>query len=409
LNSLAIISTHPIQYYAPIFRLLAEKMDGRVKVFYETIPDSLKQGIGYDRSFEWDVDLLSGYEYAVGKQGLNQFRLSLEERQYSAVLMMGWQSAFLLKSMYLCRAAGVPMMVRGDSHLLTPRSSIKRGLKELFYRVFFTQFGACLTVGAWNAEYYRHYGVPGNKIIPSPHCVDNAWFADKAEKLRSQRAELRSRWGFDAGDTVFLFVGRLTDMKHVEDFIKALSIVNKKKSVILSEAKNLSSSKQGQGMFRAAQHDRTEAIERSRSIKGLIIGDGPLRNELAKESEKISAPVVFGGFLNQTEIIQAYVAADCLVLPSDARETWGLVVNEAMACGLPCIVSDQVGCGPDMIIQGKNGMIFKCGDEDLARAMIVWQKQDLAEQVRSANSFVLQKHSCESAVHGILQGLNILS
>jgi glycosyltransferase involved in cell wall biosynthesis len=85
---------------------------------------------------------------------------------------------------------------------------------------------------------------------------------------------------------------------------------------------------------------------------------------------KDKLPVKFAGFLNQSRMASAYVAADALVLPSDGGETWGLVVNEAMACGLPCFVSDRVGCGPDMILPGETGAVFPLGDcEALARLL----------------------------------------
>jgi len=119
-------------------------------------------------------------------------------------------------------------------------------------------------------------------------------------------------------------------------------------------------------------------------------------------------PVSFTGFLNQTEIAQAYVAGDCLVLPSDYGETWGLVVNEAMVCGLPAIVSDRVGCGPDLVEEGITGSIFPFGDVDaLAKKMIdlASDSRKAEEMGQRAKQLVLQNYSVEKAVEGTMKAI----
>lgn len=90
----------------------------------------------------------------------------------------------------------------------------------------------------------------------------------------------------------------------------------------------------------------------------LVVGDGELRQLAMAQANRSRLPVTFAGFLNQSHMARAYTAADCLVLPSDHGETWGLVVNEAMACGLPAIVSDRVGCGQDLVVEGVTGFTF---------------------------------------------------
>src|SRR5262249_218947 len=154
--------------------------------------------------------------------------------------------------------------------------------------------------------------------------------------LRRHRHELRRKWQLNQDSTVFVFAGKFTSKKRPLDFIRAI--------------------------IRVARE--------SLAIEGLMVGDGPLRNQCEQLIIAVQAPVRFTGFLNQSEIPAAYVAADALVLPSDGGETWGLVVNEAMACGLPCIVSDRVGCGPDLIASTDAGMIYPVGDiPALAQAM----------------------------------------
>ena len=122
-------------------------------------------------------------------------------------------------------------------------------------------------------------------------------------------------------------------------------------------------------------------------------------------------PVTFTGFLNQTEIPAAYAAADCLVLPSDHRETWGLVVNEAMACGLPAIVSDQVGCGPDLIEPGQTGAIFPSGNwEALAQTLVdlAADPDALRRQGENAHAKVAA-YSVEAATRGMLDAVRFVA
>jgi glycosyltransferase involved in cell wall biosynthesis len=152
---------------------------------------------------------------------------------------------------------------------------------------------------------------------------------------------LRQRWNLPERAVVFAFAGKLIDKKRPLDFIRAVARAQ-------SEEPNLG---------------------------GLIIGDGPLRSACEQEIKRSGATVRLAGFLNQSEIVAGYCAADALVLPSDGGETWGLVVNEAMACGLPCLVSDHVGCGPDLIANQGTGAIFRLADvEQLAGTMAAWAR-----------------------------------
>ena len=125
--------------------------------------------------------------------------------------------------------------------------------------------------------------------------------------------------------------------------------------------------------------------------------------------EQENLPVTFAGFLNQSEIPKAYVAADCLVLPSDSGETWGLVVNEAMACGIPAIVSDHVGCGPDLVIEGETGGVFPLGDIDALAHKIAHFASDadrLKAMGKEAQRRVMTYYSVDRAVEGTLAAIH---
>jgi glycosyltransferase involved in cell wall biosynthesis len=142
-------------------------------------------------------------------------------------------------------------------------------------------------------------------------------------------------------------------------------------------------------------------------VQGLMVGDGPLRAGCEDFVRAHRSPIRFTGFLNQSKIVAAYVASDLLVLPSDGGETWGLVVNEAMACARPCIVSDRVGCGPDLVIPQETGAIFPLGDVDvLANSMLelAGNPERMISMGLEARSR-LKNYSVETAVGGIIQSL----
>ena len=152
---------------------------------------------------------------------------------------------------------------------------------------------------------------------------------------------LRRALGIPPDAIVYLFAGKLIGKKRPADYLRALQ----------------------------------QASREQPTIHGLLVGDGPLRAELQELAQQERIAVSFAGFMNQSRIPEAYAASDLIVLPSDGRETWGLVVNEAMACGLPALVSDAVGCGPDLVHRGITGDIFPVGDvHDLAQLMSDWGK-----------------------------------
>jgi glycosyltransferase involved in cell wall biosynthesis len=192
--------------------------------------------------------------------------------------------------------------------------------------------------------------------------------------LEPERKNLRKNWDIPEGAIVFLFVGKLIPKKRPYDFVKAIEL----------------------------------ACRVSSCIFGLIVGDGPLRSKLQVLSQCSNLPVTFTGFLNQKEMSKAYTVSDVLVLPSDGRETWGLVVNEAFASGLPAIVSDKVGCAPDLIRPGQTGEVFPCGDvKKLAEIFKTFalQREHLREMGRNAYR-IIDNYSIANAVEGTLRAIH---
>ena len=297
------------------------------------LPDPQQQGRGFGVAFQWDVPLLEGYRSQQvpgirGRGGLNGFfgaRIAhplavLRELDPDVLLITGWHIWPLIQMLIAAWWARVPVIMRGESNALRPRPWFKRAL----HRILLRRCAAFLLIGKGNRDFYRGYGIGTQKMFDTPYFVDNARFVKSAADCLPRRADLRTGWAIPEEAICFCYAGKLEPKKSILDLMHALRI----------------------------------AVARSsRPLHLLVVGTGELLSQARALAAKHVLPVTFAGFLNQTEIASAYVAADCLVLPSDYGETWGLVVNEAMACGRPAIVSDRVGCAADLVTDGVTGAV----------------------------------------------------
>lgn len=324
---IGFLVSHPIQYYAPIFRELAQRCDLTVFFAHRQTPEQQARA-GFGVAFDWDVDLLSGYD---SRYLVNVARQPSTDRfagcdtpgvgdeiargRFDAFIVPGWALRSYWQAVGACRRLGVPVLVRGDSQLGRQRSSMARIAKALIFPYVLRRFDGFLYVGQRNREYLVHYGAPADRLFFSPHCVDNNAFAAACSGI-----------GRPQGHRRVLFVGKLIARKHPADLLHAVARL------------------------------------RDHPVQIAFAGSGELEAELRQIAAASSVPAEFMGFVNQSELPAVYASADLLVLPSDGLETWGLVVNEAMACGIPAIVSDAVGCGPDLIESGRTGATFPLGD-----------------------------------------------
>lgn len=421
---LGILTSHPIQYQAPWFRALAKEVD--LEVFFahrQSAQEQAKAGFGV--AFDWDVDLLSGYAHHFLKNvsanpDVSSFagcdtpeiieiinrqstpHSALRTPRFDAFIVCGWYLKSYLQAVNACRAARVPVLVRGDSQLGTPRSRLKRLAMEVRQRWLLRKFDGFLSVGKRHREYLEHFGVPAEKIFFAPHFVDNEWFGQRAAEARSQRSEVRRRWGADEDDLVALFVGKFISKKRPLDLLKALVRVrnSSERGPLSPREPKASNSRTRLSALRAASAEGMLAV---------FVGSGELENELREFAVREKLRVHFAGFKNQSELPACYVAADVQVLPSD-NETWGLVVNEGMACGLPVIVSDAVGCAPDLIEEAKTGFVFPLGDVEALAGCV----EKLAELKSGGYSFApnlkakMETYNLAVAVAGTLRAVREL-
>jgi glycosyltransferase involved in cell wall biosynthesis len=372
---LAVLTSHPIQYYAPLFRALAKVVDLHVLFAHHATPAE-QANAGFGTPFTWDVDLTSGYAHSflenVARQpGTDRFLgcdtpgigQRLHEGRFQVLLVLGWHLKAYLQGILAAKRLGIPVMVRGDSQLKTPRSPLKKALKSLAYPWLLRLFDAALYVGQRSRAYYAHYNYPPSRLFFSPHCVDTQWFGATASA--EERLRLRRQRAIAPETFLVLFAGKLIPFKRPADVIAAVA--------------------------RCRAHGRAAEV--------LVAGSGELEAHIRATAASSGVPVHLLGFRNQTEMPAAYAAADCLVLPSNGRETWGLVANEALACGRPIIVSEACGCAPDLGRDGGAGRTFPMGDTEALAHMI---GALAAEPPALSDIAALSRaYSIEAAVDGI--------
>jgi glycosyltransferase involved in cell wall biosynthesis len=229
-------------------------------------------------------------------------------------------------------------------------------------------------VGKRSEEYFRTYGA--RLIVRSPHFVDNEFFAARAETSRRANETLRARFGIPDTALLCLFAGKLQAKKRPLDVLRAARLAR-----------------------------------RDVDVRVVFVGDGELRAACEAEAHRLAVPSYFAGFLNQSEIPRAYAGADVLVLPSDGRETWGLVVNEAMACGVPALVSRAAGCQPDLVVEGETGFSFDVGDVAALGGHLVALGRDRAERHRLARGAGrhVAHYSVDAAAAGVLEAVRLVA
>jgi glycosyltransferase involved in cell wall biosynthesis len=368
-----IFTSHPIQYQSPWFRALSGLRTLDIHVVYSFVPDRAAQGEGFGVAFEWDIPLREGFSNEVLHADANasfvasflRAREALRARRPDVALVLGWHHPSLMATLACCRWQGIPIILRGESNLHTPRAP----WKGLFHRGLFTCAASVLTIGAANAEHYTRRGVPAQRMASARYFVDNSRFQSAAANLAPHREALRAEWGIEPDRFCLLFVGKLEPKKRIMDVLAAV---------------------------------RRLLID-GRKVHVLIVGDGEQRSEAEAYIKSTGLAATMAGFMNQSEISRAYAAADALVLPSDFGETWGLVCNEAMASGIPAIVSERVGCASDLVIHGITGGVSRFGEvDDIARVAAEWiDGPEYYQKVRSNAISHIRAYSIEAAVRGL--------
>jgi glycosyltransferase involved in cell wall biosynthesis len=380
-KKLAIITSHPIQYNAPLFSMLAKQARIELKVFYTWGEDSMKEK--YDPDFQqiikWDIPLLEGYNYTFLEntsknpgshhfKGIINPKLNQEIEAWNAdiVWIWGWAFDSHLKALRYFKGKK-EVWFRGDSTLLDEPKGVS--LKKLARRIFLTwvyrYVDKVFYVGTNNKAYFKKHRLKETQLFYAPHAIDNNRFSDsKGEKIK-KALEWRKKLGFQDDDIVLLFAGKFEPRKNpffLIDLIKSLE---------------------------------------SDKVKLLIVGNGPLEYKLRQDLDNHNC-VKFLGFQNQSNMPILYRLANFYLLPS-VSETWGLAINEALVSGTKVIASKYCGGSIDLI-NDSNGMIFDPKSELKLVCKYIIQKENNILSLRGSDS-LLDGHSYNQITKKIINTL----
>jgi len=337
---LAVLVSHPIQYFSPVYRELCRIPDIDLTVLYCS-----RHGVEHreDKKFgvslAWDIPLLDGYvhKFLQAWKGhdspgsvwglVNPDVLGeLSGDRYDVLIVHGYRYVTCWLAFLAAKVRRIPFLIRGDSHLLRRRPWWRRAAKRAPLAALFQAASGYLAIGSRSARYARFYGMPEDKVYVAPYCVDNRFFDEGANQGRQRREETLAELELSSDLTVFAFFGKLYAGKAPVDLLRAFQRIDTSKAALIYV---------GQGEDRG----RLEGYALSRGIEN----------------------VRFTGFVNQGSLPRYYAITDVAVLPSHG-ENWGLVVNEAMASGCAVVVSDVCGCAVDLVREGRNGFTFAAGD-----------------------------------------------
>ncbi len=397
----AYLLSHPIQYQSPLLRLLAQQPGLELTVLY-TSDFSVRSyhDKGFGAAVQWDVPLLGGYRHEFLPRILDSHDVSFFRPLNRGIFRRLWQGQFdvlwihgyaTLNSWIAMAAAkmlGIPVLLRTDSTLIDhPRGPVKLAVKNIFFRILRRFTYGVLSVGQRNTEYWRHHLGADIPVFSIPYAVDNAFFQEQSCAVSSTREQFREQLRLNANRPVLLFASKLLARKCCTDLVDAY----------------------------------LELVRRSRLDGGsrplpylLIVGEGEQRlqieTRLQQASEENREGVRMLGFRNQSELPRFYDLCDAFVLPS-IHEPWGLVVNEAMNAGKAIVVSDEVGCQPDLVEDGDNGVVFPARNvEALADALAnVLADPTACRKMGERSRDRIQAFSFEANVRGLMQAFTAAS
>src|SRR5882672_4627096 len=342
------VATHPVQYMTPIFRRMAKHPLLDFQVAYCTLRGA---EAGHDPEFgasiQWDVPLLDGYSWThvpnrgsgtesfFGLFNPRMWKL-IRSGKFDAVLcFIGYVRATFWMALLAAKLSKSAFLFGTDTTTLAPRDgrAWKTAFKKILWPRLFRLADQVLVPSSGSRDVMLSLGIPGDRITLTPYSVDNDWWMQQASQVH--RSAVRGAWGAGPDTSVVLFCAKLQPWKRPADLLRAFAKANIPDALLL------------------------------------FAGEGPLRSQLESEAAAlgVASRVRFLGFVNQTQLPAIYTSADLLVLPS-VYDAFGVVVNEAMLCGCPVVVSDRVGAGRDLVAPVCPELIYPCGDTHALAAIL---------------------------------------
>lgn len=388
---IAVLNTHPIQYFAPLYAHLARTVP-TLEVTALYCSDYSLRGAkdeGFAQTVSWDIDLLAGYKSVfLGEDAAKriprgfwslvvpQIWRELRSGNYDVLWLHGYGYFACIIAFLAARSLGIPVLLRGETHLLLARGGWRRWFRDRLLGQFFKRIDGFLAIGSRNREYYRSMGVPDSRIHLVPYTVDNERFMQASDLSVEVRKDIRARFGIFDDTPIVLYASKLVERKHAHTLLQAIAAM------------------QGKGT----------------KVALCIVGSGPMQSglqELKKELNLLHTNFV--GFVNQSELPGIYAACDIFVLAAES-EPWGLVVNEVMCAGLPVVVSDEAGCAADLVEDEVNGYQVRAGNQtDLISALSkLCASSTLRSQMGRASVARIRRWSYDECAAGLCDAISAL-
>jgi glycosyltransferase involved in cell wall biosynthesis len=361
-------------YRVPVFNALAARDDIDLHVVFLSETDSsLRQWTVPKNEIRFSCEVLPSFRRRVGRYNLllnRRVSTALECADPDAIVCGGYNYVANWQSALWAKRRRIPLLLWIESNAADQRRH--RLAVEKLKRKFISMCQGFIVPGTASAVYLRQFGIQEQRIFRAPNAVDNDMFVAGASRARSDADETRSRLGLP--ERYFLNVGRMVRAKGVFELLSAYAKLN----VTL------------------------------RSSVGLVfVGEGDARSELAEQAAQISpGNVQFRGFVQKEQLADYYALADALVF-STHSDPWGLVVNEAMACGLPVIASEVAGSVENLVRDGWNGFVIpSCDVEKLSVAMSrLGISEELRLQMGERGVQQIRAYSPEACAAGIARAV----
>jgi len=367
---IAILTEIISPYRIPVFNALAQQEGLALHVIFLAETDAaIRQWRVYKDEIRFSYQVLPSWRWRIGKRNILWNRglwSALNRANPEAVICGGYNYFASWEALSWARSHNVKFILWSESNRHDARGG--RAWVESLKAWFLERCDGFVVPGQASLEYLQLLGLPRDSIVVAPNAVDNCWFQTQGENIRSREAEFRKR--LQLPPRFVLFVGRLVPEKGIFDLLDAYAKLDAE----------------------------------VRSNVGLVFaGDGASRAELERRATTISpGHTCFPGFVHREDLAGLYANAAALILPTHT-DPWGLVVNEAMACGLPIIVSSVAGCAPDLVENGGNGYVVPPRDSGRLSAAIdsLMRSPELRQQMGARSSERIRNYSPQACALGL--------
>jgi glycosyltransferase involved in cell wall biosynthesis len=385
-----IVASHPVQYAAPLFRLMAKHPQLDIQVAYCSL-----QGVkaGFDAGFgvevAWDIPLLDGYSWVevennspkpklgsfFGLINLGLWNLISKDNFDAVIVYTGYNYFSFWIAAVATKLTGKKFLFSTDSSSIEPRNKKrwKTWFKKLLLPPVFKLADTVIVSSTLGKQMLQSLGISEQRIAMTPSSVDNNRWISEANQVDTKK--VRKQWDIPDNATVLLFCSKLQSWKRPQDVLQAFFKANIPESYLI------------------------------------FAGDGTLRVKLVSETESLGIKdrVKFIGFVNQSHLPSIYRSVDLFILASE-YEPFGVVVNEAMLCGCPVIVSDKVGAGYDLVRHGENGFVYPCGDIDALATIFkeILPDYERLQKMGTAANERMKSWSPEENIEAVVQALENL-